>query len=69
MDLEYGERYEEFRRQVRTFLDEHKKQRPAGASSHTSQLHAHSRFEHVYQVSPSITAWPWRMPWNWRVTM
>ena len=30
MDLEYGERYEEFRCQVRTFLDEHKQQRPAG---------------------------------------
>jgi alkylation response protein AidB-like acyl-CoA dehydrogenase len=30
MDLEYGEQYEEFRRQVRTFLDEHKPDRPVG---------------------------------------
>jgi alkylation response protein AidB-like acyl-CoA dehydrogenase len=30
MDLEYGERYEEFRRQVRAFLDEHKQERPLG---------------------------------------
>jgi len=30
MDLEYGERYEAFRRQVRAFLDEHRSRRPAG---------------------------------------
>jgi alkylation response protein AidB-like acyl-CoA dehydrogenase len=30
MDLEYGERYEEFRREVRAFLDEHKPKRPLG---------------------------------------
>jgi alkylation response protein AidB-like acyl-CoA dehydrogenase len=30
MDLEYGERYEEFRQEVRDFLDQHKPSRPAG---------------------------------------
>jgi len=30
MDLDYGERYEAFRRQVRRFLDEHRGQKPAG---------------------------------------
>jgi alkylation response protein AidB-like acyl-CoA dehydrogenase len=30
MDLEYGERYEEFRREVRAFLDEQKPKRPPG---------------------------------------
>jgi len=29
MDLEYGERYEEFRREVRSFLEEHRPKRPA----------------------------------------
>ncbi|MBJ21898.1 MAG: acyl-CoA dehydrogenase [bacterium] len=31
MDLEYGPRYEEFRRQVRAFLDEYKEERPSGS--------------------------------------
>jgi len=31
MDLEYGERYEEFRREVRAFLEAHKPERPAGS--------------------------------------
>jgi alkylation response protein AidB-like acyl-CoA dehydrogenase len=31
MDLEYGERYEAFRREVRGFLDEHKPREPGGA--------------------------------------
>jgi len=30
MDLEYGERYEQFRQQVRRFLEEHKGKRPSG---------------------------------------
>ena len=30
MDLEYGERYEKFRREVRAFLDAHKPKRPVG---------------------------------------
>jgi alkylation response protein AidB-like acyl-CoA dehydrogenase len=30
MDLEYGERYEEFRREVRAFLEEHKPEKPEG---------------------------------------
>jgi len=30
MDLEYGERYEEFRREVRSFLEEHRPTRPVG---------------------------------------
>jgi alkylation response protein AidB-like acyl-CoA dehydrogenase len=29
MDLEYGQRYEDFRREVRAFLDSHKKNKPA----------------------------------------
>jgi alkylation response protein AidB-like acyl-CoA dehydrogenase len=32
MDLEYGERYERFRREVRAFLDEHAGERPAGGT-------------------------------------
>jgi len=28
MDLEYGERYEEFRHEVRSFFDEHKDKKP-----------------------------------------
>ncbi len=31
MDLEYGPRYEEFRREVRAFLDEHKPKQPLGS--------------------------------------
>ena len=31
MDLEYGERYEQFRKQVRHFLDEHKPEAGSGA--------------------------------------
>lgn len=33
MDLEYGERHEAFRMEVRAFLDEHKKSRPAASIS------------------------------------
>jgi alkylation response protein AidB-like acyl-CoA dehydrogenase len=33
MDLEYGERYEAFRKEVRAFLDEHKPNRPEGSFS------------------------------------
>ncbi len=33
MDLEYGERYEAFRREVRTFLDEHKQDAPPAGLS------------------------------------
>ncbi len=33
MDLEYGERYEAFRKEVRAFLDEHKPSRPEGSFS------------------------------------
>ena len=36
-------------------VSRHEKHRPAGAFSHTSQLQAHSRFEQVYQVAPSMT--------------
>ena len=28
MDLEYGERYEEFRREVRAFVEQHKREKP-----------------------------------------
>jgi hypothetical protein len=30
MDLDYGERYEDFRLEVRAFLEEHKGERPVG---------------------------------------
>jgi hypothetical protein len=33
MDLEYGERYEAFRKEVRAFLDEHKPSRSATSFS------------------------------------
>jgi alkylation response protein AidB-like acyl-CoA dehydrogenase len=36
MDLEYGERYEAFRREVRTFLDDHKDSRPIASLSEES---------------------------------
>ncbi len=36
MDLEYGERYEAFRKEVRTFLDDHKPTRPTAALSEES---------------------------------
>ncbi len=43
MDLEYGEKYESFRREVREFLDAHKSKRPAG---------------HTYAVPrPALTNW------------
>ncbi|MEN8182377.1 MAG: acyl-CoA dehydrogenase family protein [Myxococcota bacterium] len=37
MDLEYGERYEEFRREVRGFLEEHKPEIPARDQSETGR--------------------------------
>ena len=36
MDLEYGERYEAFRKAVRTFLDDHKSSRPTASLSEES---------------------------------
>ena len=37
MELEYGERYEAFRREVRRFLDDHKNRRPSGSLSESSR--------------------------------
>ena len=42
----------------------HEKHLPAGASSRTSQLHAHPLLEQVYQVTSSMIALSSRMPTN-----